>query len=81
MPSPSRGATRVPVHDSYYSLSKLTHRYQFAAACKEKREDGDVKDILYTESSDGAATYELLKAGFYERQLHPCNDNSLPLRH
>lgn len=62
--------------DRYGSSGKEVHRYSFARACvRAKKTSPITNDILYTESSDGAATEELLKAGFLQRHLHPCNDN------
>lgn len=71
--SAAKKIVSTPSHqDEYFSFSKLIHRHQFTVACMR---GGEENAILYTESSDGATTYGLLKAGFHEWQLHPCNDN------
>lgn len=61
--------------DQYFSYSKPAHRFQFAYLCNLHKNTVKEKDILYLESADGSATMELLRLGFDEWQLHPCNHN------
>jgi len=63
------------MRDQYFSTSKKTQRYAFATECLYRKDLESDQRILYTESSDGAATKMLLEQGFRESQLHPCNDN------
>lgn len=64
--------------DKYNSFGKRNHRFEFANACTDATDSTPpiTSHILYTESSDGAATRELLRVGFSEKILHPCNLDS-----
>lgn len=77
IPSSGRDKTLCDLHhrDKYNSFGKRNHRFAFANACNEVRETAasTTSGILYTESSDGAATRELIREGFSEEHLHPCN--------
>jgi len=77
--SPKRPGERAPSEetrpddDVYGGVAKLVHRCEFAISCRHSADRSPNKRILYLETGAGKTTEELLKHGFTQSDLHPCN--------